>query len=59
MPLGGGAGEDDDVLGQGQVVPAGPPLRITAAYTERLEAACDEYNETLPKLNSRSESRLR
>ena len=32
--------------------PAYPPLRITAAYTERLEAACDEYNETLPKLNS-------
>jgi cob(I)alamin adenosyltransferase len=32
--------------------PAHPPLRITAAYTERLEAACDEYNETLPKLAS-------
>lgn len=32
--------------------PEYPPLRITAAYTERLEAACDEYNETLPKLNS-------
>jgi cob(I)alamin adenosyltransferase len=32
--------------------PAYPPLRITAAYTERLEAACDTYNETLPKLNS-------
>jgi cob(I)alamin adenosyltransferase len=32
--------------------PAYPPLRITAAYTERLEAACDEYNETLPKLAS-------
>jgi cob(I)alamin adenosyltransferase len=32
--------------------PAYPPLRITSAYTERLEAACDEYNETLPKLNS-------
>jgi cob(I)alamin adenosyltransferase len=32
--------------------PAYPPLRITAAYTERLEAACDEHNETLPKLSS-------
>jgi cob(I)alamin adenosyltransferase len=32
--------------------PQYPPLRVTAAYTERLEAACDEYNETLPKLNS-------
>ncbi|TFV80254.1 cob(I)yrinic acid a,c-diamide adenosyltransferase [Blastococcus sp. CT_GayMR20] len=32
--------------------PAYPPLRVTPAYTERLEAACDEYNETLPKLNS-------
>src|SRR3954447_19539977 len=32
--------------------PAYPPLRVTAAYTERLEAACDEYNEPLPKLAS-------
>jgi len=32
--------------------PQFPPLRITAAYTERLEAACDSYNETLPKLDS-------
>jgi len=32
--------------------PEYPPLRVTPAYTERLEAACDEYNETLPKLNS-------
>jgi cob(I)alamin adenosyltransferase len=32
--------------------PQFPPLRITAAYTERLEAACDEYNAALPKLNS-------
>ncbi|TFV50500.1 cob(I)yrinic acid a,c-diamide adenosyltransferase [Blastococcus sp. TF02A-35] len=32
--------------------PAYPPLRVTAEYTERLEAACDEYNEQLPKLNS-------
>ena len=32
--------------------PEFPPLRITAAYTERLEAACDEYNEALPKLTS-------
>jgi cob(I)alamin adenosyltransferase len=32
--------------------PKYPPLRITAAYTERLEAACDEYNASLPKLDS-------
>ncbi|MGY1915663.1 cob(I)yrinic acid a,c-diamide adenosyltransferase [Blastococcus sp. SYSU DS0973] len=32
--------------------PQYPPLRVTAAYTERLEAACDTYNEALPKLNS-------
>ncbi|SOD93232.1 cob(I)yrinic acid a,c-diamide adenosyltransferase [Blastococcus haudaquaticus] len=32
--------------------PQYPPLRITAAYTERLEAACDEFNASLPKLES-------
>jgi cob(I)alamin adenosyltransferase len=32
--------------------PEFPPLRVTAAYTERLEAACDEHNEALPKLAS-------
>jgi cob(I)alamin adenosyltransferase len=32
--------------------PKFPPLRITATYTERLEAACDRYNETVPKLAS-------
>jgi cob(I)alamin adenosyltransferase len=32
--------------------PAHPPLRITAAYTERLEAACDTHNEGLPTLAS-------
>ena len=32
--------------------PEFPPLRITAAYTERLEAACDTYNAQLPKLSS-------
>ena len=32
--------------------PEYPPLRVTPAYTERLEAACDEYNEALPKLTS-------
>jgi cob(I)alamin adenosyltransferase len=32
--------------------PEFPPLRITAAYTERLEAASDEYNAALTKLNS-------
>ena len=35
-----------------QEAPEHPPLRVTAAYTERLEAACDRYNETLPKLDS-------
>ncbi len=32
--------------------PQYPPLRITPAYTERLETACDEHNEALPKLAS-------
>jgi cob(I)alamin adenosyltransferase len=32
--------------------PQYPPLRVTAAYTERLEAACDTYNEELPTLAS-------
>jgi cob(I)alamin adenosyltransferase len=32
--------------------PEYPPLRITPAYTERLEKACDEYNATLPTLTS-------
>jgi cob(I)alamin adenosyltransferase len=32
--------------------PGFPPLRITPAYTERLESACDEHNEALPKLAS-------
>ena len=32
--------------------PAHPPLRITADYTERLEAACDTANEQLPALTS-------
>jgi cob(I)alamin adenosyltransferase len=32
--------------------PKFPPLRITSAYTERLEAACDEHNEALTKLTS-------
>ncbi|MGR7023545.1 cob(I)yrinic acid a,c-diamide adenosyltransferase [Geodermatophilus sp. URMC 62] len=32
--------------------PQYPPLRVTAAYTERLEAACDEHNEALPALTS-------
>ena len=36
------------------VVPAPehPPLRVTADYTSRLEAACDEWNADLPKLDS-------
>jgi cob(I)alamin adenosyltransferase len=32
--------------------PPHPPLRITAAYTERLEAACDAHNEALAPLTS-------
>ena len=32
--------------------PEHPPLRITAGYTERLEAACDAANEGLPALTS-------
>ncbi len=32
--------------------PAYPPLRVRPDYTARLEAWCDEFNETLPKLDS-------
>ena len=32
--------------------PEFPPLRITPAYTERLEAACDAHNEALANLTS-------
>jgi cob(I)alamin adenosyltransferase len=32
--------------------PEFPPLRITPAYTERLEAACDTFNGRLDKLSS-------
>ena len=32
--------------------PAYPPLRVTAAYTERLEQACDTWNADLPALTS-------
>ena len=32
--------------------PEWPPLRVLPEYTERLEAACDAYNERLPKLDS-------
>jgi cob(I)alamin adenosyltransferase len=32
--------------------PEYPPLRITQEYVDRLEAWCDEYNESLPKLRS-------
>jgi len=32
--------------------PEFPPLRITAAYTERLEHACDTWNAELPSLTS-------
>lgn len=32
--------------------PKSPPLRIAQSYIDRLEAWCDEYNESLPALNS-------
>jgi cob(I)alamin adenosyltransferase len=32
--------------------PEHPPLRITDAYVQRLERACDEFNARLPKLTS-------
>jgi cob(I)alamin adenosyltransferase len=32
--------------------PGFPPLRVTAAYTERLEQACDTWNAQLPNLTS-------
>ena len=32
--------------------PEFPPLRITAAYTDRLERACDTWNASLPGLTS-------
>ena len=32
--------------------PEFPPLRIEAAYVDRLEQWCDKYNEDLPKLRS-------
>ncbi|ULE31607.1 cob(I)yrinic acid a,c-diamide adenosyltransferase [Mycobacterium sp. IDR2000157661] len=32
--------------------PEYPPLRITQSYIDRLEAWCDEFNESLPALNS-------
>jgi cob(I)alamin adenosyltransferase len=32
--------------------PKHPPLRVTAAYVERLEAWCDEFNADLPELAS-------
>jgi cob(I)alamin adenosyltransferase len=32
--------------------PEFPPLRVEPAYTARLEGWCDEFNESLPKLDS-------
>src|SRR3954451_20236680 len=32
--------------------PAVPPLRVTSAYVDALESACDEHNERLDKLRS-------
>src|SRR3954451_20587740 len=34
------------------VDPAVPPLRVTSAYVDALEAACDEHNDLLDKLRS-------
>lgn len=34
------------------VPPERPPLRVTGAYVERLEAACDTWNADLPALRS-------
>ncbi|GAB6901595.1 cob(I)yrinic acid a,c-diamide adenosyltransferase [Kineosporia succinea] len=34
------------------VAPKHEPLRVTADYVDRLEAACDEWNENLPALRS-------
>jgi len=32
--------------------PEYPPLRVTQEYVDRLESWCDEFNESLPALNS-------
>jgi cob(I)alamin adenosyltransferase len=32
--------------------PEHPPLRVSQPYIDRLEGWCDQYNETLPALNS-------
>jgi cob(I)alamin adenosyltransferase len=32
--------------------PEYPPLRVEESYVDRLEAACDEYNDALAKLRS-------
>jgi cob(I)alamin adenosyltransferase len=32
--------------------PQWPPLRVSEAYVQRLERACDEFNARLPKLDS-------
>ena len=67
LALGGLAPEIREVLGRVQndlfdvgadlctpVVPEPryPPLRVTEAYVERLEADCDRFNADLPKLES-------
>jgi cob(I)alamin adenosyltransferase len=67
LALGGLSGELAAVLGQVQndlfdvgadlctpIVPAPqfPPLRVTGAYVQRLERACDEFNGRLAKLGS-------
>ncbi|HEV7789387.1 MAG TPA: cob(I)yrinic acid a,c-diamide adenosyltransferase [Pseudonocardia sp.] len=42
VPAEGGSGEKAEY----------PPLRVTEPYVDRLEAACDEFNEGLAKLDS-------
>jgi cob(I)alamin adenosyltransferase len=40
------------VDGEGGKTAESPPLRVTEAYIERLEQACDEFNAGLAKLDS-------
>jgi cob(I)alamin adenosyltransferase len=41
-----------DLCNPVQEAPSHEPLRVTEAYVERLERACDEFNADLPKLTS-------
>jgi cob(I)alamin adenosyltransferase len=40
------------VNGEGGKTAQAPPLRVTEAYVQRLEAACDQFNADLPTLDS-------